>query len=96
MIPSPDEACSYCDRGWKYKPDSDQPWAKELAPLGIGHCCATTIIREEFKNDGVSVVAVARFGLTGSFWNYAKQVFDAGPQSAIGQWFLTTYLEELR
>lgn len=91
--PPPEVSCTYCDSCYRYTADSGEPWAKEFASLGIGSCCATTVIREDFKNEGIPQEAVTRFNLTGSFWDYARRVFDEGPDSELGRWYVAEYLK---
>ena len=93
MIP-PDKACTYCDRCPRYTKEDTDPWASVLLSWGIGQCCATTWIREQFKSAGVDATAVGLFNLTGSFRDYARAVFDAGPSSELGKWFIAEYMKE--
>jgi hypothetical protein len=83
--------CVGCDRLPQYGRSDTDPWAKHLAPWQLGPCCAREWIREQFKSDGVAIEAIRQFVLCGSFRDFAHQVFEAGPDSDLGRWFIATY-----
>jgi hypothetical protein len=82
-----DEACIECDYGHR----GGGPWGLLLHRHLVGECCANEFFRTQMKVEGVPTDAVARFGLEGSFRDYARQVLQAGPDSELGLWFAENY-----